>query len=85
MAAVSYMSPEFGRAVDSVVKSFRTQMPVPFEIAAGEVRMDSIIVTIDSSTKLAESIERLSIRQDYKDTATYDTDDGKPEYLNDNF
>ncbi len=72
-----------GRAIDSVVKSFRTQMPVPFEVASGEVKMDSIIVTIDSSTKTAEKIERLSIRQDYKETAVYDTDDGKPEYLND--
>ncbi len=72
-----------GRAIDSVVKSFRTQMPVPFEVASGEVKMDSIVVTIDSSTKTAEKIERVSIRQDYKETAVYDTDDGKPEYLND--
>ena len=74
-----------GRAVESVIKSFRTQMPVPFEIASGEVKMDSIIVTIDSSTKTAEKIERLSIRQDYKETTVYDTDDGKPEYFNETF
>ena len=74
-----------GRATDSVIKAFRTQMPVPFEVASGEVRMDAIVVTIDSGTKAAESIERLSIRQDYKDTAVYDTDDGKPEYLNESF
>jgi metallophosphoesterase (TIGR00282 family) len=72
-----------GRAIDNVVKSFRTQMPVPFEVASGEVKMDAIIVTMDSSTKTAEKIERLSIRQDYKETAVYDTDDGKPEYFND--
>jgi len=72
-----------GRAIDNVVKSFRTQMPVPFEVASGEVKMESIVVTIDSSTKTAEKIERLSIRQDYKETTVYDTDDGKPEYFND--
>jgi calcineurin-like phosphoesterase len=58
-------------------------MPVPFEVASGEVKMDSIVITIDSNTKTAEKIERLSIRQDYKETTVYDTDDGKPEYFND--
>ncbi len=74
-----------GRAIDSVVKSFRTQMPVPFEVAGGEVKMDAILVTINSTTKAADSIERITVRQDYKDTAVYDTDDGKPEYINENF
>jgi hypothetical protein len=74
-----------GRNPESVLKSFRTRMPFPFEVATGEVRMDAILVTVDSITKAAEGIERVTAHQDYKETAIYDSDDGKPEYFNDNF
>lgn len=74
-----------GRGVESVLKSFRTQMPVPFEIATGDVKMDTILVTIDSNTKRAGHIERISIGAGQVETKSYDSDDGKPEYFNNNF
>jgi metallophosphoesterase (TIGR00282 family) len=74
-----------GRGIDSVLKSFRTQMPFPFEIATGDVKMNAILVTVDSNTKKAERLERVKIDAETEDSKTYDRDDGKPEYLNNNF
>jgi len=74
-----------GRGAENVLKSFRTQMPFPFEIATGDVRMNGILVTIDSHTKKAERIERLRIDAETAETQTYDSDDGKPEHLNNHF
>ena len=74
-----------GRGAESVLKSFRTQMPFPFEIASGDVRMNGILATIDSNTKKADRIERIRIDAETVDTKIYDSDDGKPEYLNNNF
>lgn len=71
-----------GRKVENVIKSFRTQMPFPFEVATGDVRINAILVRIDSNTKTADSIERLSIAAEIHDNVTYDTDDGKPEPFN---
>ena len=69
-----------GRGVESVLKSFRTLMPVPFEIATGDVKMSAILVTIDSNSKKAEHIERIRIDADSEDSTNYDADDGRPEY-----
>jgi calcineurin-like phosphoesterase len=74
-----------GRGVESVLKAFRTQMPFPFEIATGEVRMNGVLVTVDSNTKKAESIKRIRVDAETEDTTNYDSDDGKPEHLNNNF
>ena len=74
-----------GRGTENVLKSFRTRMPVPFEIATGDVKMDAIFVTVDSNTKKAERIERIKIGAELKDSTTYDSDDGKPEHFNNNF
>jgi len=76
-----------GRGNESVLKSFRTQMPFPFEIATGDVKMNTILVAVDSHTKQAESIKRITVDADSEDedSARYDGDDGKPEYFNDNF
>jgi len=74
-----------GRGVESVLKAFRTQMPFPFEIATGEVRMNGVLVTVDSNTKKAESIKRIRVDAETEDKITYDSDDGKPEYFNNNF
>ena len=74
-----------GRKTESVLKSFRTLMPFPFEIASGDVKMSAILVTVDSNSKEAERIERIKIEQEYEDSTSYDTDDGKPEYFNNNF
>lgn len=74
-----------GRGVESVLKAFRTQMPYPFEIATGDVRMNGVLVTINSNNDKAEHIERIRIDAETEDSTTYDSDDGKPEYLNNNF
>jgi metallophosphoesterase (TIGR00282 family) len=74
-----------GRSVENVLKSFRTQMPFPFEIATGDVKMNAILVTVDSNTKKAEDIRRIRIDAETKESTGYDSDDGKPEYFNNNF
>ena len=74
-----------GRGTESVLKSFRTQMPFPFEIATGDVRMNAILITVDSNTKKAERIERIKLDQEYEDLTGYDSDDGKVEYFNNGF
>ena len=74
-----------GRGVESVLKSFKTQMPFPFQIATGDVQMNSILVTIDSSTKKAERIERIKVDAESEESKNYDSDDGRPEYFNNNF
>jgi len=71
-----------GRKTDCVLKSFRTQMPVPFEIATGDVRMNAVLVTVDSHTKQAERIERIRVDAGTEDATRYDSDDGRPEYFN---
>jgi len=70
-----------GRKTQSVLKSFRTQMPVPFEVATGDVRMNGILVTVDSNTKRAEHIERICVKSDVEDATHYVADDGRPEYF----
>ena len=74
-----------GRSVENVLKSFRTQMPFPFEIATGDVKISAILVTVDSNTKRAEHIERIRIDAETEERVVYDGDDGKPEYFNNNF
>lgn len=72
-----------GRNPESVIKAFRTQMPFPFDIAANDVRIDAILVTVDSFTKKAEQIQRLVIFDDAgSDTLAYDSDDGRPDICN---
>ena len=71
-----------GRKVENVLKSFRTQMPFPFEVATGDLKMHGILVTVDSTTKKAEHIERIKIDAQLQDSTGYDSDDGKPEYFN---
>lgn len=71
-----------GRNYESVIKAFRTQMPCPFEVATRDVRMSSVLVSIDSNTKCAESIERIQIAEVTDEVISYDSDDGKPEFYN---
>lgn len=74
------MDSVLGRKSESVIRAFRTQMPYPFEIAAGDVRINGIIVTADGNTKKAESIRRLEDKEHTPgDDLTYDSDDGRPE------
>jgi metallophosphoesterase (TIGR00282 family) len=71
-----------GRRIESVLKNFRTQMPCPFEIATEDVRLNGIILTIDSGTKKCEKISRFEFRDNSTDTAGYDSDDGRPDFNN---
>ncbi len=71
-----------GRKTSSVLKSFRTQMPVPFEIATGDVKINAILVTVDSHTGKAEHVERIRVEAEVEDITRYDSDDGRPEYYN---
>ena len=71
-----------GRGAESVLKAFRTAMPVPFEIATKDVKLSAIVVTVDSNTKKAKKIERVLIDAQHEDSMKYDSDDGKPEFLN---
>jgi metallophosphoesterase (TIGR00282 family) len=71
-----------GRKIESVLKNFRTQMPCPFEIATEDVRLNGIIVTIDSGTKRCEKISRFEFKGNSTDTAGYDSDDGRPDFGN---
>ena len=74
-----------GRNRVNVLKALRTQMPLPFEIATDDVRINSILVTVDSNTKRAEQIKRIRIDADETREAAYDQDDGRPEHLNNSF
>jgi metallophosphoesterase (TIGR00282 family) len=77
------MDSVLGRNADSVVRAFRTQMPYSFEVASGDVRINGIVVTVDSNTKKAEHIERVVICEELpSDAQAYDSDDGKPDYTN---
>lgn len=71
-----------GRKTQSVLKSFRTQMPIPFEIATGDVKVNGVLVTLDSHTGKAERIERIRLDAGAEDVTNYDSDDGRPEYYN---
>jgi len=71
-----------GRKSEIVLKSFRTQMPFPFELAVDDVRINAVLVTVDNNTKKAERIERIRVDADVEDKKNYDSDDGKPEYFN---
>jgi 2',3'-cyclic-nucleotide 2'-phosphodiesterase len=63
-----------GRRKDRVVKYMTTNMPQPFDVATGDVRMCGIIAEVDDETGRALSIERLEVRGENADQA-YDSDD----------
>jgi hypothetical protein len=72
-----------GRRIESVIKNFRTRMPCPFEIATEDLRLNGIVVSIDSNTKKADKISRLEVKDKDSDSISYDSDDGKPDYNSD--
>ncbi|MGH2270385.1 TIGR00282 family metallophosphoesterase [Anaerohalosphaeraceae bacterium U12dextr] len=74
-----------GRKSDCVIRAFRTQMPYPFELATGDVRMSGILVTVNSHTRTAEKIERIQLTLDEAEAIEYDNDDGRPDYPNTGF
>ena len=58
-------------------------MPCPFEIATEDLRLNGVVVTIDSNTKKADKINRLEVKDQESDSIGYDSDDGKPDYNSD--
>jgi len=74
-----------GRDIENVLKNFKTLMPYPFAVATGDVRINSIVLTIDSATGRAERIKRLRIDVETTDARNYDSDDGKHQNFNSHF
>jgi 2',3'-cyclic-nucleotide 2'-phosphodiesterase len=63
-----------GRRKDRVLKHMTTNMPHPFEIATGDVRMCGALAEIDTESGRALSMERIEVRGENADQA-YDADD----------
>jgi metallophosphoesterase (TIGR00282 family) len=63
-----------GRRKDRVVKFMTTNMPQPFDVATGDVRLCGALAEIDEQTGRAISIERIEAQGDNADQA-YDADD----------
>ena len=57
-----------GRRTDQVLRMLTTSMPCRFELATGDVRMNGILVEVDSQTGRASRIERICVREDGKAT-----------------
>lgn len=71
-----------GRNIDPVIKSLTTQMPCPYGIATGDLRLNGIIVTVDSHTGRACDIQRICVKGTIDNQGAYDQDDGKPSPYN---
>jgi metallophosphoesterase (TIGR00282 family) len=63
-----------GRRKDRVLKFMTSNMPAPFDVATGDVRLCGAIAEIDTDTGRALSIERVEVAGEKSDTA-YDADD----------
>ena len=53
-----------GRRTDRVLQATLTQMPFPFDVATGDVRLCAALVTFDETTGRALAIERVQLRED---------------------
>ena len=65
-----------GRRKDRVLTFLTTSMPQHFEVARGDVRLCGVLATVDESTGLARSIERIEVNGQPLDGPVYDADDG---------
>jgi 2',3'-cyclic-nucleotide 2'-phosphodiesterase len=63
-----------GRRKDKVLKYMTTNMPQPFDVATGDVRMCGVVCEMDPDTGKAISIERVEVQGENADQA-YDADD----------
>jgi metallophosphoesterase (TIGR00282 family) len=66
-----------GRRKDRVVQYMSTNMPAPFDVAIGDVRLCGVLAEIDEQTGRAISVERVEVKGDNADQA-YDADDKAP-------
>ncbi len=53
-----------GRKTDRVLKALTTNMPSLFEVASGDVRINGIVVEVDSQSGKASKIERICVSED---------------------
>lgn len=65
-----------GRRKDRVLRHMTTNMPAPFEVATGDVKLCGVLAEIDPATGKALSIERIEVQGENADAA-YDADDAK--------
>lgn len=65
-----------GRRKDRVIKYMTTNMPQPFEVATGDVRLCGALASIDPASGKALDIERIDISGENADQA-YDADDAR--------
>jgi calcineurin-like phosphoesterase len=65
-----------GRRKERVLKYMTTNMPHPFDMATGDVRMCGTLAEIDPDTGRALKIERIEVQGDNADQA-YDADDAR--------
>ncbi|HYO09179.1 MAG TPA: TIGR00282 family metallophosphoesterase [Tepidisphaeraceae bacterium] len=66
-----------GRRKERVLKFMTTNMPTPFDVATGDVRMCGLLSEVDPETGRATSVERIEVRGENADQA-YDADDKAP-------
>jgi metallophosphoesterase (TIGR00282 family) len=66
-----------GRRKDRVVKYMTTNMPQPFDVATGDVRLCGALAEVDEQTGRAISIERVEVAGGNAEQA-YDADDANP-------
>ena len=66
-----------GRRKDRVLKFMTTNMPAPFDVAVGDVRLSGIIADVNPDTGRATAVERVEIAAGKSDQA-YDADDKNP-------
>jgi len=66
-----------GRRKDRVVKYMTTNMPQPFDVATGDVRLCGVLAEVDEQTGRAVSIERIEVQGGNVEQA-YDADDANP-------
>jgi calcineurin-like phosphoesterase len=55
-----------GREKHQIIERFLTNMPVRFNLAQGDVRMQGVIIEVEDTTGRAVSIKRVEYRQDNK-------------------
>jgi 2',3'-cyclic-nucleotide 2'-phosphodiesterase len=63
-----------GRRKDMVVKAMSTNMPHPYDVTTGDVRMCGALVEVDETTGKATHIERIEVKGNNV-TPAYDEDD----------
>jgi metallophosphoesterase (TIGR00282 family) len=66
-----------GRRKDRVIKYMTTNMPQPFDVATGDVRLCGALAEVDADTGKAVSIERVEVQGGNAEQA-YDADDANP-------